>query len=37
MIIVDPEFVTVNGNGSERWILVGCDGVWEMLKTEEIA
>lgn len=36
MIIVDPEFVIVNGSSADRWVLIGCDGVWEMLKTEEI-
>ena len=31
MIIVDPEIENFFGNGNERWVLIGCDGVWEML------
>lgn len=36
MIIVDPEIQVHHANGTERWILIGCDGVWEMWKNEEI-
>lgn len=33
---MDPDIYNFKSTGNERWCLVGCDGVWEMLSVEEI-